>query len=127
MTRKIMSDELWTTIYGQVPSKSNCYRIITLGGHGSLAKSPALKAYEQNFYMQIGALRNRNIEGFFEFYARVYYPNNRSDIDNSAKIILDCLQKANVIKNDNKCVKLVLEKFIDKDKPRVEIFIKEIE
>lgn len=126
MTPKIMSDETWTTIYGQVPSKSNCYRIITLGGHGSLAKSQALRDYEQNFYMQIGSLRNRNIEGFFEFNARVYYPNNRSDIDNSTKILLDCLQKANVIKNDNRCVKLIVEKFIDKDRPRVELFIKEI-
>ena len=48
-------------IYGSVPSKSNCYRIITLGGHGSLAKTSAMKEFEKKFYLQCGAYRNRNI------------------------------------------------------------------
>ena len=39
------------------------------------------------------------------------------------KIILDCLQKVNAIKNDNNCVKITAEKFIDKIKPRIEFTI----
>lgn len=112
---------------GNTPSKANCYRIITLGGHGSLAKTPALKTFEKSFYMQCGKYRNQNISGHFEFYCRVFYPSMRSDIDNSLKVLLDCLQHANAIKNDNLCVKVVAEKFIDKLNPRVEFKIVTIE
>lgn len=51
----------------------------------------------------------------------------RSDIDNSLKIQLDALQHAKAIKNDNLCVKVVAEKFIDKVNPRVEFKIITIE
>ena len=117
----------WQTILMQVPSKSNSYRIITLGGHASLAKTQALKAFESAFYMQCGKYRNLNLSGHFEFYCRVFYPSMRSDIDNSLKIQLDALQAAKAIKNDNLCVKVVAEKFIDKVNPRVEFKIVTIE
>ena len=113
----------WQTVLKQVPSKSNSYRIITLGGHVSLAKTSALKDFESAFYMQCGNYRNLNIDKYFEFYAKVYYPSMRSDIDNSLKILLDSSQKAKVIKNDNLCVKVVAEKFVDKENPRVEFKI----
>lgn len=117
----------WQTIMMQVPSKSNSYRIITLGGHASLAKTTALKNFESAFYMQCGKYRNLNIDKHFEFHAKVYYPSMRSDIDNSLKILLDSSQKAKIIKNDNLCVKVVAEKFIDKQNPRVEFKIITIE
>ena len=41
--------ELTMTIQGDVPSKSNCYKIITLNGHGSLAKQKVLKEYESKY------------------------------------------------------------------------------
>jgi Holliday junction resolvase RusA-like endonuclease len=115
------------TIYGTCPSKSNSYKIIKIGNISSLGKTPALKKYEKDFYIQCNKYRDVNIEGYFEFYMDVYYPNQRSDLDNSAKCILDCLQKINAIKNDNKCVKMVLRKFLDKDKPRIEFVLKAIE
>jgi len=117
-----MTDQKYTTIIGNVPSKSNCYKI----GVKTLYKTKALSNYEKSFYMQIGALRNKNITSLFEFHSRIYYPSMRSDLDNSQKILLDCLQKTMTIKNDNLCVKLVAEKFIDKKNPRVEFYIKEI-
>lgn len=40
----------WITINEQVPSKSNCYRIITLAGRSHLGKTPALEAFEKSFY-----------------------------------------------------------------------------
>ena len=110
----------WQTIKGNAPSKSNSYKIITLHGHGSLAKTKALKEYENSFFMQCGKYRNLNIEGYFEYYAKVYYPSMRQDLDNHTKVVLDVLQKSNTIKNDNLCVKIVAEKFIDKDDPRIE-------
>lgn len=117
----------WQTVLGSCPSKSNCYKIITLGGHYKMGKTSVLQKYEKSFYMQCGKYRNLNIEGFFEFHCKVFYPSMKSDLDNSLKIQLDCLQMTKAIKNDNKCVKVVAEKFIDKVNPRVEFKIITIE
>lgn len=113
----------WQTILGTVPSKANQYKVVTLYGHGTLAKQKALKEYESKFYMQVGDYRNLKIDELFEFYCRVYYPSMRSDLDNSLKCVLDCLQKTNTITNDNRCIKIVAEKFIDKENPRLEFKI----
>jgi len=64
-------------ILGQVPSKSNCYKIITLYGKGSLAKTPALKLYEKSFYLQCNHYRNKNIKGLFELHLNVYNSSQR--------------------------------------------------
>lgn len=112
-------------VYGSVPSKSNCYKIITIAGHSSLAKTKAMKEFEQRFYLQCG-YRNRNIKGFFELYADVYFQSNQPDLDNSLKGLLDCLQGCKAIKNDRNCVKIVANKFIDKQNPRIEFTLVEV-
>ena len=95
--------------------------------YSSLAKGKELKEYEKNFYLQISSeLRGLELDGLFEFYVNIYYPSNRLDLDNGMKILLDCLQATRTIKNDNKCVKIVAQKFIDKDRPRVEFDVKEV-
>lgn len=114
------------TILGTPPSKSNGYRIITIGGHGSLTKTEALKKYENDFYMQCSKYRNANIDTYFELYAKVFYPHQRADIDGSLKVLLDCMQKCKAIKNDNKCTKILIGKYLDKDNPRVEFLLKRI-
>jgi len=113
-------------IYGSVPSKSNCYKIITIGGHSSLAKTSAMKEFEKRFYLQCG-YRNRNIQGFFELYADVYFQSNQPDLDNSLKGLLDCLQSCKAIKNDRNCVKILARKLIDKNNPRIEFTIVEVD
>lgn len=114
-------------IYGSVPSKSNCYKIVTLSGHGTLAKTAAMKLFEDKFYLQCGAYRNKNIQGFFELYADVYFQSNQPDLDNSLKGLLDCLQNCRAIKNDRNCVKIVANKFVDKNNPRIEFTIVEVD
>lgn len=110
-------------VTGTPPSKSNAYRIITLGGQASLTKTKAMKDYEERFLWQVGEMRDANIEGVFEFYIDVYFPSKRSDLDGCLKGCLDCLQKAKVIKNDNNCCLIHARKFIDKENPRVEFKI----
>lgn len=39
-------------IYGNCPSKSNCYKVVTVGRHASFAKTKSLKEYENQFYIQ---------------------------------------------------------------------------
>lgn len=109
-------------IFGTPPAKSNNYLIV----HKGLVKTKALKAYEDSFYMQCNLYRNKNITGRFEIYIDVFFPSDRSDLDNVTKGLLDCLQHIKAIKNDNKCCKIVAQKFIDKIKPRIEFSIVEI-
>ncbi len=109
------------TIFGTVPSKSNSYRI----GHKGLFKTKALTDYESKFYIQCKS-RGKMITGYFELEMKVFYPNERSDLDGALKCILDCMQKAKVIKNDNRCTRIIVEKYLDKKSPRIEFVIKEI-
>ena len=121
-----MKEYPWQTIIGQIPSKSNTYKVVTIHGHGSLAKSAGMKAYEDSFYTQVGAYRDMNIEGFFNLEVRVYYKSLSHDLDNALKCLLDCLQYTHTIKNDNRCMKITAEKFIDKNNPRIEFRIIEV-
>ena len=114
------------TIQGKLPSKSNSYKIITFAGHASLAKTKALKDYENAFYLQCH-FRGADIGGWFVLEVKVFHENNRPDLDNGLKILLDCLQSCKVIKNDRQCTEIHAYKFVDKTNPRVELTITEIE
>lgn len=113
------------TIHGQVPSKSNGYKI----GNNRLYKSRQLKEYEHFFLIKMLEYRHLFIEPItepFKIWIHVYFQSNRSDLDNAAKVILDCLQTCGMIENDRLCSILVMEKHIDKDNPRIEFDIKVI-
>ena len=110
------------TIYGQVPSKSNGYKIITISGHSSLAKTKALKDYERKFYLQC-PLRGEEIAEPFAIDMDVYYNSNRPDLDNAFKIVLDCLQLCKAIKNDRYCFEIHARKLVDKVNPRIVLSI----
>jgi Holliday junction resolvase RusA-like endonuclease len=113
------------TILGQVPSKSNGYKI----GNNRLYKSRELKEYEERFLWQNAVAKYKSTETIKEKFAIeifVYFQSNRSDLDNSAKIILDCLQNCKVIENDRLCHRLTMHKFIDKDNPRIEFEISKL-
>ena len=112
-------------IYGQVPSKSNFYRIVKVGGHATLTKTAALRKYESAFFLQCG-LRGQDIQEWFELEVDVYYASNRPDLDNALKVILDCLQQCKAIRNDRYCVRIVARKFVDKERPRIEFEVKTV-
>lgn len=113
-------------IQGQCPSKSNCYKVITTNGHGSIAKHVNLTLYEKSFYLQCNEYRNKMIKGLFELELNVYNGSQRPDLDNAMKVILDCLQSCKAIENDRNCVKIVAQKFVDKVNPRIEFSIKQV-
>lgn len=113
------------TIYGDVVSKSNQYRIITMNGHASLKKSDAVKEYEKKFFLQ-NPLRNANIKDFFKIDLDAYFSSNRKDLDGAFKLVLDMLQSSGTINNDRQCVEIHARKFIDKNNPRIEFTIVEV-
>lgn len=107
------------TIYGNPPAKANSYRI----GNGRFYKADSVKKYEADFIRQW--VNQGEITGRFELSLIVYFRSDRSDLDNSAKVILDLLQTVKAISNDRNCMKIYAEKRIDQKEPRIEIKIKE--
>ena len=118
-------------IYGRVPSKSNSYKLgkmkSKLGQPCFMYKAKGLTKYEEDFYIQLPPeIRGININKWFKLEVDIYYPSKRLDLDNSLKIILDCLENSKVIKNDNLCARIEASKAIDKKNPRIEFMIKQI-
>lgn len=111
-------------IYADIPSKSNCYKIIKTAGFYKLGKTSAINAYEQKFFLQC-SLRNARISGNFRIDVDCFNSSNRKDLDNSFKLLLDCLQQCGAIKNDRQCVEIHARKFVDKVNPRVEFTLTE--
>ena len=114
-------------IYGQVVSKANNYVVGNNSGFRHIVKTPEIKAYERNFISQCKVYAWRMITGRFTLYVTVFESNSRYDLDNALKTILDCLQMAKAITNDNLCAKIVAEKKIDRRRPRVVFAIEEHE
>lgn len=112
-------------IYGQPPSKSNSYKIITIAGRFKLGKTDATKKYEQDFFMQC-SLRKKGICKRFKLTVDVFFGSDRPDLDNAMKVLLDCLQSCEVIKNDRLCAEIHARKLIDKQNPRIEFEIEEL-
>ena len=122
-TVNTVQEDIKATILGNVPSKSNLYMI----ARNRLIKTKRLKEYEDSFYIQLPpALRNLDITGYFEFEIDVFYPSQRADLDNSLKVVLDCLQKTKTIRNDNRCTRIIANKALDKDNPRIEFTIRPV-
>ena len=118
------------TIYGKVPSKSSGRQIIInrRTGRPMVISSQETRQYEKDFAAQVtGAHRFHAYPAGTRLNVVIvwYTDSYRQDIDAPAKAIFDNLQKAAVIENDNKIDDYHIIRFIDKDNPRAEIFIKE--
>ena len=67
-------------IYGDIPSKSNSYKIIVTAGFHRLGKTKAVKEYEQKFFLQC-SLRNAKITGRFRIDVDCFHSSDRKDLD----------------------------------------------
>jgi Holliday junction resolvase RusA-like endonuclease len=90
-------------------------------------KTKALKDYEASFIEQCKVYKDANLEGNLRIIIMVYYPNRKSDLDGCAKACLDLLQKVNAFENDNKVAELFLYKGLDKENPRIEFLIEQVD
>lgn len=111
-------------ILGQIVAKANNYQAVPDGAGGRrMIKNARVRAYEKNFLKQCKVYAGRMINRPFELIVAVYYIHNNFDLDNSLKTLLDCLQYAGGITNDNLCTRIVADKRIDPYRPRVEFSI----
>lgn len=108
-------------INGQIVAKANHYMAVPDGAGGRrIIKDKKIRHYEGTFKKQCVIYRDRNINVPFRLEVDFFYCSNKYDVDNSVKTLLDCLQYANAITNDNLCWSLQAQKHIDKFRPRVE-------
>ena len=125
---KQKKDLLWETIHGQVPSKSNSYLAVPDSAGGRrIIKNDKVRDYERSFARQCTLYKGRHICRPFNLHAVVYESTHSYDLDNAFKSILDCLQYAGAITNDNLCIGINARKAIDRQNPRVTFAIEEIE
>jgi Holliday junction resolvase RusA-like endonuclease len=128
------------TILGQPCSKSNRSQIVNLGGRVSIGKSADAKAYIRSTLPQIPPKARLRLQGPVRFTARVFYENERSDLDESQ--LLDCLQdqwkrdkttgervliQAGVYRNDNQVREKHIYHSVDKRNPRAEVVIEPLQ
>ena len=112
-------------IQGKIPAKSSSRRLIYARGRPMIISSQKSLDFEKLFHLQTLTVK-RGVFGEddrLQVHIDWYSDSYRQDIDSPAKILFDCLQKEEIIINDNKIDKYSIDRFIDKKNPRAEIKI----
>ena len=123
-----MSRRIWKkTIFGECQSMKNSKRIATVG-RGRHAKTRIIKSeralsYSEDVRIQVGFLREP-LRGRLRFTATIYYRTERPDLDEA--ILLDLLQ-GRVYENDRQVRSKRIDHAIDRENPRAEVLVEELE
>ena len=113
-------------VEGNLPRKSNGRRIKFYGGRMASIKSEAALAYSQSFLYQIARQKPAEpMAGELKLTAVIYYQSNRSDL--SDELLADLCEKSGIIINDRQFKVKHLYHRIDKNRPRVEFKIEQLE
>ena len=112
------------TLHGQLYSKSN-NRQLTKNVKSRNIKSTGARECTKFYLQQLKKIwkGKETLVGSIILTVDIYYPDNRSDLDES--LLMDILQKAGVIKNDRQIKEKHIYHEIDKRNPRCEIIIGE--
>jgi hypothetical protein len=107
-------------IQGEPASKANGRRVVRIGGVSRSIKSKKALAYVDTFLLQAKPIEPL-LEGELAVTMKIYYANQRSDLDES--LILDLLQGI-LYKNDRQVREKHIHHAIDRNNPRVEVWAK---
>lgn len=103
------------------------HRVATINGIATVMTYPSKEAKEWWRAVGICAGGRSLIANWFEVAYVVYQGSNeRGDVDNYGKCILDSIVKAGVIDSDHKVTALHAYKVRDRANPRTEIFIRPV-
>jgi len=108
-------------IKGEPASKANSRQFIR---PGLIIKSAKALSYEQAFLAQCRAIWTPEDcihSGEVVLTATIYYASQRPDLDES--LIMDCIEKAGLLRNDRQIREKHIYHVIDKQRPRVEFTI----
>ena len=112
--------ERFIIVKGEPASKANSRRLITVGGKPRFIKSSKALSYAEAFSLQVLKVEPLLVDEL-SVYMWIYYATQRPDLDES--LILDLLQDKIYI-NDRQVRERHVYHYIDKDNPRVEIYVK---
>ncbi len=114
-------------LLGQLYSKSNSRQLIFSKGKPRIIKNPKAIKCKKEFVMQLKAQWHGKapIPQPAHLICTVYYQSRRSDLD--ITLLMDAIEEAGVVENDRHIWKYQATKEIDKDNPRVEMEIFEME
>ena len=126
-----MTFDLMFTIQGKPLTSTNRNKIVKMGKRYGVMKSDAAIAYQEDAVWQLVNQRNKSqhttITQPFAVELHIYRKKNQGDVDNYSKAIFDAMQQARIMTNDSLIYRMAVEKFVDKDDPRVEIYIRKPE
>lgn len=112
-------------IQGEPASKANSRQIVKIGGKLRVIKSLKARRYVSDVARQVEPLReDKQLRAPIRMTAHVYYASERPDLDPS--LILDALQ-GRVYANDRAVREMHLFHHIDRENPRAELTLCEIE
>lgn len=114
-------------VLGAPPSWNQCYRIITIRGHGSMKKTSVAQSYQDDVIRLTRAARPSDfapIGQLFICYQMFLFRN--ADADNILKIANDGLAKALEV-NDSRFLPVVLSKTSGDRNPRLVISVLDAE
>lgn len=119
------------TLYGDPRTKKNSQRIIKCGNYYKIKPSKAFEQYEKDCLKQITGKRRKNLKGRYNLKC-VYFMKTRRKVDlvNLLEGTCDILVVAKIIVDDNSSVVTSHDGsrvLYDKDNPRVEIELEEVE
>lgn len=118
-----MTNAFRIEVPGQPPSWNQCYRIITLRGHGSLKKTSVAQSYQDDVVWLTKLARPSDFrpEGqLYICYEMVLQRN--ADADNILKLVNDALARGLDI-NDSRFLPVVISKTAGSKEPRLLITI----
>lgn len=112
-------------IVGEPASKANSRQIVKIGGKLRVIKSLKARRYVSDVARQVEPLsEDKQLRAPIRMTAHVYYASERPDLDPS--LILDALQ-GRVYSNDRAVREMHLFHHIDRENPRAELTLCEIE
>ena len=106
-------------ISGEPCSKANSRIMIVAKGKRRCIKSTQAQKYVDSFLRQAKAMHFYPIVDDAKLICNIYYSSYRKDLDES--LIMDCLQKAGMLKNDRQIKEKHIYHHIDKKYPRAQI------
>ncbi len=117
-------------VFGQLVSMKNSRRLLKNRRTGKTfsAKSEEAMKYLEDFCRQVPpeyrGIKLGSMQRPLRIVCSVFYQSRRSDLD--IALLLDCLQVAEVIRNDRDIIEQHLYAEVDAKNPRVELLIEEI-
>lgn len=118
-----MSKEISFVVLGEPASKANSRQLVRLNGRPAFIKSKKARDYVNAFQLQCRRV-DPLFQGDLAVSIKIYYASRRPDLDES--VILDCMQGF-VYENDRQVKEKHVFHGLDKDNPRAEIRVWELE